>query len=158
MPITSAGGVVSLHIASGAGAEMRALTEVLAVAGRGIEGDRYFTQTGTYSNHPGTGRAVTLIEIEAIEALAREYDVHLAVGLARRNLVTRGVALNHLVGKTFAVGAVVLRGMRLCEPCLHLENLTVKGAARGLIHRGGLRADIVTGGMIRVGDAITVVD
>jgi MOSC domain-containing protein YiiM len=156
--MVSAGAVVSLHIASAAGAEMRAMTEVLAVAGRGIEGDRYFTQTGTYSNHPGSGRAITLIEMEAIEALAREYDVHLAPGLARRNLVTRGVALNHLVGKTFAAGAVVLRGMRLCEPCLHLEKLTVKGAAPGLIHRGGLRAEIVDGGVIRVGDAIAVVD
>jgi hypothetical protein len=84
--MASAGGVVSLHIASGAGAEMRALTEVLAVAGRGIEGDRYFTHTGTYSKHPGSGRSVTLIEIEAIEALARDYDVHLVAGLARRHL------------------------------------------------------------------------
>ena len=156
--MTSAAGVVSLHIASSAGVPMRAMTEVLAVAGWGIEGDRYFTQTGTYSNHPGTGRAVTLIEMEAIEALAREYDVHLAAGLARRNLITRGVDLNHLVGKIFAVGAVVLRGMRLCEPCLHLEKLSVKGAARGLIHRGGLRAEIVKGGVIRIGDVITVVD
>ena len=156
--MASPGGVVSLHIASSAGAEMRALTEVLAVAGRGIEGDRYFTQSGTYSNHPGTGRAITLIEMEAIEALAREYDVHLAAGLARRNVVTRGVDLNHLVGKIFAVGAVVLRGMRLCEPCLHLEKLSVKGAARGLIHRGGLRAEIVKGDVIRVGDAIAVID
>jgi len=156
--MASPGAVVSLHVAPGARAEMRVMTEVLAVAGRGIEGDRYFTQSGTYSNHPGTGRAVTLIEIEAMEALAREYDVHLAAGLARRNLVTRGVALNHLVGKTFAVGVVVLRGMRLCEPCLHLEKLTAKGAARGLIHRGGLRAEIVKGGVIRVGDVIAVVD
>lgn len=154
----SPGGVVSLHIAPGGGAEMRAMTEVLAVGGRGIEGDRYFTQTGAYSNHPGTGRDVTLIEMEAIEALAREYDVHLAAGFARRNVVTRGVALNHLVGKTIAVGAAVLRGMRLCEPCLHLEKLSVKGAARGLIHRGGLRTEIVKGGVIRVGDAIAVID
>ena len=156
--MASAGGVVSLHLAPGAAGEMRAMTEVLAVAGRGIEGDRYFTRTGTYSNHPGSGRAVTLIEMEALEALAREYDVHLSAGLARRNLVTRGVALNHLVGKIFAVGAVVLRGMRLCEPCLHLEKLTAQGAARGLIHRGGLRADIVHGGVIRIGDVVTVVD
>src|SRR5512139_187584 len=151
--MASGGALVSLHMAPGAGADMRTLTEVVAVAGRGIEGDRYFNRTGTYSNHPGTGRAITLIEIEAIEALAREYDVRLSAGLARRNLVTRGVALNHLVGKIFAVGAVVLRGMRLCEPCLHLEKLTAQGAARGLIHRGGLRADIVKGRMIRIGDA-----
>ena len=153
-----AGVVVSLHIAPDAGAEMRAVTEVMAVAGRGIEGDRYFTHTGTYSNHPGTGRHVTLIEVEAIEALAREYDVHLEPRLARRNIVTRGLALNHLVGKAFSIGAVVLRGMRLCEPCLHMEKLAAKGSARGLIHRGGLRAEIAQGGVIRVGDAIKVVD
>jgi len=150
--------VVSLHIAAHGAAPMQSVSIVTAVAGRGLEGDRYFSQTGTYSNHPSTGRPVTLIENEAIEALAREYAVHLGAGLARRNLVTRGVALNHLVGKTFAAGAVVLRGTRLCEPCLHLEKLTVKGAARGLIHRGGLRAEIVKGGVIRVGDAIAVID
>jgi len=156
--MTLAGSVVSLQIASGAGADMRAMTELLAVAGRGFEGDRYFKQTGTYSHYPGTGRAVTLIEIEAIEALAREYDVQLSPGSARRNLVTRGVALNHLVGTNFAVGAVVLRGMHLCEPCLHLGKLTVEGAVRGLVHRGGLRAEIVVGGVIRMGDPITVID
>jgi MOSC domain-containing protein YiiM len=150
--------VVSLHIAAHGAAPMQNASIVTAVAGKGIDGDRYFSQTGTYSKHAGTGRHITLIEIESIEALAREYDVHLAAGLARRNLVTRGVALNHLVGKTFAVGTVVLRGMRLCEPCLHLEKLTAKGAARGLIHRGGLRTEIVKGGVLRVGDVITVVD
>ncbi len=149
--------VVSLHIAAQAAAPMQSLAAVSAVAGRGLDGDRYFHQTGTYSNHPGSGRAVTLIEIEAIEALAREYDVLIAPGLARRNIVTRDLALNHLVGKTFAAGAVVLRGMRLCEPCLHLEKLSAKGAARGLIHRGGLRAEIVSGGVIRVGEAIIVI-
>jgi len=150
--------VVSLHIAAHGAAPMQSVSIVTAVAGRGLEGDRYFTQTGTYSNHPGTGRAVTLIEMEAIEALARDYHVHLEAGLARRNLVTRGVALNHLVGKTFTVGTALLRGTRLCEPCLHLEKLAVKGAARGLIHRGGLRAEIVKAGVIRVGDVITVAD
>jgi len=150
--------VVSLHIAAYGAAPMQSVAIVTAVPGRGLEGDRYFTQTGTYSNHPGTGRHITLIEIEAIEALARDYDVHLAAGLARRNLVTRGIALNHLIGKTFAAGAVVLRGMRLCEPCLHLEKLAAKGAARGLIHRGGLRAEILVGGSIRIGDAIAVID
>ena len=137
---------------------MQGVARVVAVEGRGLEGDRYFAKTGTYSNHPGSGRAVTLIEIEAIEALAREYDVHLAAGLARRNLVTRNVPLNHLVGKTFVVGHVVLRGTHLCEPCLHLEKLAVKGVARGLIHRGGLRAEIVAGGAIRAGDALAVID
>jgi MOSC domain-containing protein YiiM len=147
-----------VHIAASGSAPMQEVATVIAVEGRGLEGDRYFAKTGTYTNHPGSGRAVTLIEIEAIEALAREYDMHLAAGLARRNLVTRDVALNHLVGKTFVVGDVVLRGTRLCEPCLHLEKLAVKGVARGLIHRGGLRAEIVAGGAIGAGDALAVID
>jgi MOSC domain-containing protein YiiM len=146
--------VVSLHIAAQAAAPMQSVATVTAVAGRGIEGDRYFEQTGTYSTHPGSGREITLIESESIAALAREYDIQLSPGMARRNIVTRAVALNHLVGKTFIIGAVVLRGMRLCEPCLHMEKLAAKGAAQGLIHRGGLRAEIVSGDIIRVGERI----
>lgn len=135
---------------------MSAVKEVSAVTGRGLEGDRYFYLTGTYSNHPGNGRHVTLIESEAIEALRRDYEVILEPGLARRNIVTRGVALNHLVGREFCVGAAKLRGMRLCEPCMHLEKLASQGAMRGLIHRGGLRAEIIVSGTIRVGDTIVV--
>jgi len=137
---------------------MQSSPAVTAIAGRGLEGDRYCNQSGTYSGHPGSGREITLIESEAIEALAREYDVQLAPGSARRNIVTRDVALNHLVGNTFSVGAVILRGMRLCEPCLHMEKLAAKGAARGLIHRGGLRAEIVSGGVIHIGDGINMID
>lgn len=123
--------------------------------GKGLEGDRYFLKTGTYSNHPGLGRDVTLIEIEAIEAMKRDYDVEIAPGESRRNIVTRGVPLNHLVGREFKVGEVTLRGIRLCEPCSHLEGLSQKGVQRGLIHRGGLRAHILTGGIIRVGDSVS---
>jgi MOSC domain-containing protein YiiM len=98
---------------------------------------------------------VTLIEIEAIEALERDYGVKLSPGDARRNIVTRGVALNHLVGKEFRVGEVVLRGIRLCEPCQHLVQLTgQEKVLPGLVHRGGLRAQVVKGGVIRVGDAV----
>jgi MOSC domain-containing protein YiiM len=134
---------------------MQAIDLVRAVAGRGLEGDRYHEKLGTYSNNPGTGREVTLIESEAIEELKREYNVEIDPALARRNIVTRGVALNHLVEQDFAIGAVILRGTRLCEPCVHLEGLTRPGTMRGLIHRGGLRAEIVRGGVIRIGDAIT---
>ena len=101
---------------------------------------------------------MTLIEVEAIEALGREYQIALESSLARRNIVTRGVALNHLVEREFRVGAVLLRGTRLCEPCMHLEKLSQPGAMRGLIHRGGLRAEILTGGTIRVGDEVVVVE
>ncbi|MGH7888219.1 MAG: MOSC domain-containing protein [Candidatus Binatia bacterium] len=156
--MSTQGIVVSLHIAAAAAAPMQAGTGVAAIAGRALEGDRYFNQTGTYSNSPGTGRHVTLIEIEAIEALKREYGVELDARLARRNIVTRGVALNHLVAKEFKIGAVTLRGTRLCEPCAHLEKLCSKGVMHGLIHRGGLRAEIITGGTIGVGDEVVAVE
>jgi MOSC domain-containing protein YiiM len=152
--VSAEGIVVSLHVAPTGAAAMRSVEQVRALAGRGLEGDRYFNQLGTYSNDPGTGRHVTLMEIEAIEALIRDYDTDMAPGLSRRNIVTRGVALNHLVEREFTVGHVILRGKRLCEPCSHLEKLTRQGVMRGLIHRGGLRAEIVTGGMIRIGDTI----
>ena len=148
------GAVVSLHIAATAAAPMKSVKQVQALPGKGLEGDRYAANLGMYSNEPGSGRDVTLIEIEAIEALRRDYGVELEPDSARRNIVTAGVYLNHLVGKKFSVGVVVLRGMRLCDPCAHLERLTVKGALRGLIHRGGLRAEIVKSGTIRVGDII----
>lgn len=134
---------------------MRSVANAQVVVGRGLEGDRYYSQLGTYSNQPGSGRDVTLIEIEAIEGLKRDYQIQLEPDQSRRNIVTRGIALNHLVEQEFRIGDVVLRGTRLCEPCAHMEKLTVKGALRGLIHRGGLRAEIVKGGIVRVGDVIT---
>ena len=148
--------VLSIHIAPAAAAVMTSVKEVRAVLGQGLEGDRYAAKLGTYSKDPGSGRDVTLIESEVVEALRRDYHVELNPGESRRNIVTRGISLNHLVGKQFRVGEVVLRGTRLCEPCAHMEKLTVKGALRGLIHRGGLRAEIVKGGTIRVGDSIGV--
>jgi MOSC domain-containing protein YiiM len=150
--------VVSLHIAPSGAARIQSVGSVKAIAGRGLEGDRYFNHCGAYSNHPGDGRQVTLIELEAIEALRRDYGIALEPGSPRRNIVTRGLALNHLVGKQVRIGAVNLRGTRLCEPCMHLEGLSSPGAMRGLIHRGGLRAEILTGGTIRVGDEILMVE
>ena len=149
------GTVLSIYIAPAGEAPTVSVGEIQAIAGKGLEGDRYFRKTGSFSKTPGSGREVTLIELEAIEALTREYQIDIDPGQARRNIVTRGVALNHLIDREFAVGEVVLRGTRLCDPCSHLEKLTVKGIMRGLIHRGGLRADIVRGGMIRVGDTIS---
>ena len=148
------GTVISIHIAPTGAAPMKSVTNAKAVAGRGLEGDRYYTKLGTYSNQAGSGRDVTLIEIEAIDGLKRDYEVQLDSGQPRRNIVTLGVALNHLVEQEFRIGDVVLRGTRLCEPCAHMEKLTVKGAMRGLVHRGGLRAEIISGGSIRVGDTI----
>ena len=147
------GTVVSIHIAPNQGAPMRQRIDVNAIAGKGIEDDRYFLGTGKYSSSPGVSRDITLIEIETIDALRRK-GILIDPGDARRNVVTRGVPLNHLVGRTLLIGAVGLRGTRLCEPCSYLETLTQKGVLNELIHRGGLRADIITGGTIRVGDAI----
>jgi MOSC domain-containing protein YiiM len=145
--------VVAMFIGA-SGSPLQGVEEALAVVGRGLEGDRYFHKTGTFSTWPGQGREVTLIEIETIESL----DPHLAIetGKARRNLVTRGVRLSDLVGCEFRVGEAVLRGVRLCDPCGHLEKLTRPGIMQALQNKGGLRADVVVGGNIRVGDALTL--
>ena len=125
------------------------------IEGRGIEGDRYGNGVGSFSDWEGGGRHVTLIEEEALEAIARESKIELAAASARRNLTTRGVALNHLVGRKFRVGAVTLVGIRLCEPCEHLQAVSgVEGVIKAFLHRGGLRAEIVSGGEILVGDVI----
>src|SRR5207302_7728809 len=121
----------------------------------GLEGDRYFNEVGTFSAKvPGPDREVTLIELEAIEALQRDHGISLQAGDARRNLVTRGMALNHLVGQEFSIGDVRLRGIRLCEPCSHLAKLNAQENLHGLVHRGGLRAQILTSGVIRVGNEL----
>ena len=148
------GSVVSIHIAPAAANLVLPVPEVRAVPGKGLEGDRYFNRAGTFSNKSGPDREVTLIEAEAIEALKRDYGVEIDPGASRRNLVTRGVPLNHLIGQEFRVGEVTLCGIRLCEPCSYLAKLTSQKVFAGLIHRGGLRAQILTAGTIRVGDAI----
>ncbi len=149
------GKVISIHITPKAEAPMEALQEVLAEPGLGLAGDRYHAHTGTYSETPGTGRDVTFISSEAIETIAKEQGICLAPGESRRNITTEGIDLNALVDRQFRVGEVVLRGMRLCEPCEYLQEHTAKpGLTKALVHRGGLRADIVQGGTIRVGDEI----
>ena len=150
----SRGTVVGIYCADSAAEPLRSVDSVRALPGKGLEGDRYFRRRGTYSETPGGGREVTLIEIEALEALRRDYKIELEPGAARRNIVTRGVALNHLVGREFSVGGVRLRGVRLCEPCAHLEKLSRKGVLQSLLHRGGLRADILSEGTIRPGDPV----
>jgi len=149
------GDVISIHIAPKESAPMETVEEVRAVPGRGLQGDRYYLGVGAFSHKPSPKREITLIEGESLEALQRDYQIELKPDETRRNIVTRGVALNHLVSKEFTVGSVRLRGIELCEPCSYLESLTKPGVKQGLIHRGGLRAQILTEGIIRVGDAIT---
>jgi MOSC domain-containing protein YiiM len=150
------GTVESIHIASTAEGPPQSVSLAEAVPGAGLEGDRYALKLGTFYK-PAPDHELTLIEAEAIEALRRDYQVELAVGDARRNIVTRNVPLNHLVGREFAIGEVHIRGIRLCEPCDHLQRVTGKSVIKGLLHRGGLRAQILTQGTIRVGDVITAI-
>jgi MOSC domain-containing protein YiiM len=117
------GKVVAILTATGAGAPVLPIAEAHAVPGKGIEGDRYYTHTGTFSDKPGDGREITLIEVEAVEAVKREYGMEIQPAETRRNIVTQGVPLNHLVGREFNIGKVRIRGMRLCEPCDYLEGL-----------------------------------
>jgi MOSC domain-containing protein YiiM len=133
---------------------MNVIDSVRAIPGRGLEGDRYFSQSGTYSAKNGADREITLIENEALEALHRDCGIALEAKETRRNVATRGVPLNHLVGRQFRVGGVSLLGVRLCEPCGYMEELCGKPVRAGLVHRGGLRAQILTEGWIRVGDAV----
>jgi len=147
------GKIVSILISSAKGQSMQPVSQAHAVPGKGLEGDRYFNQMGTYSEKPGDGRQLTLIQIEVFEAL-KEQGITLTSSDARRNLVTSGVPLNDLVGKEFKVGEVTLKGIRLCEPCDYLARLTTPEVLTKLVHRGGLRADILNEGIIHVGDNV----
>jgi MOSC domain-containing protein YiiM len=125
---------------------------VRALAGRGLEGNRYL-----YDEAP-SGRALTLIAAEAIEAFRDETGIPLTAAESRRNVLTRGIDLNALVGKRFRVGDVECVGVELCEPCAHLESVTHPGVVKGMVHRAGLNADILTDGEIAVGDPVVAGD
>jgi MOSC domain-containing protein YiiM len=147
--------VSQILIAGSPDSPMASRSEVHALPGRGLEGDRYFDGKGTFSPHPQKPDfEITLIEKEKLEAFAIESGLPFTAFHARRNLVTEGVDLNALTGKEFLVGEVRIRGIRLCEPCSYLAKATFPETLRGLVHRGGLRAQIVTEGTIRVGDAV----
>jgi MOSC domain-containing protein YiiM len=153
-----AGEVVGIYVTPSAGEPMAARTAATAEARRGLVGDRYAERTGTYSKDTRVPRDVTLIEREAVDAVnadLRASGVEVAEAETRRNLVTTGVPLNHLVGREFRVGALVLRGVKLAEPCAYLEQLLGKpGVREAFVHRGGLRCEVVEGGEVRVGDAV----
>jgi hypothetical protein len=140
------GRVVSLYVCSEAAEPMVEVPTVMAVAGRGVEGDRYFLKTGFYSDKPGPDRE-----------LRDEHGIELEPGDARRNVITEGVPLNHLVRRGFAIGDAVARGIRLCEPCTHLVEVTGRRVLGPLVHRGGLRAQIVKSGRISADDVVSPV-
>lgn len=152
------GSVVAIYIAAAAGAPMQERDAARAVPGRGLEGDRYFNGAGAFSRKAVRGREVTevtLVEAEVIEHLRRDLGLEVSPPDSRRNIVTRSVALNDLVEVEFSVGEVRLRGTGLCEPCASLIGSPAKmDLLRGLVHKGGLRARILTGGTIAVGDHV----
>jgi len=137
--------VVEINIGPARGEKLGPVESVQAVAGCGLEGDRHFRPDG---QRPGG--AITLIEAESLE------DIGLTGAQSRRQVVTRGVRLNDLVGKRFKVGDVECLGVELCEPCLHLQSLTRPGIIDELVHRAGINADILNSGTISVGDTVTV--
>ncbi|MDX1546140.1 MAG: MOSC domain-containing protein [Rhodothermales bacterium] len=149
------GTVAALSLAPEAGAPMRSVQVVRAVPGRGLEGDRYFDGAGSFSRWPGPHRDLTLIAEEDLAAMQAE-GIHLAPEASRRNVLVRGVPLNDLVGRPFCVGTVTVRGERLCQPCKYLARLTGEpGLLPAMIGRGGLRARILTEGVLHVGDEVS---
>jgi MOSC domain-containing protein YiiM len=157
------GRLLHIHIAEAASYEMQELAEARCIAGRGIEGDRYFSGKGTYSPKADV-REMTLIEQEVLDALARNDPplqgdpIVLHPEDHRRNLTVRGVPLNHLVGRRFRVGDVVLRGGRLNFPCKYLEELLGLPIYLPLYNRSGLNCSIERSGLIRPGDEIELLD
>jgi len=146
-----AGSVAGILTAPDAESPLTRVETVEAIAGRGLKGDRYYDGRGTFSG-PGHGYQLTLVEAEVLASIDLPWEQ------ARRNIVTRGIALNGLVGHRFKIGAVECIGRRLAEPCSHLESLARPGLLRPLVHRGGLRADILEGGSITIGDQVVVAE
>jgi MOSC domain-containing protein YiiM len=150
--------IVAIYTAAGPGYPMQLREEVRAVPGRGLEGDRYFTDSGRFSQQRLPGREVTeltLIESEVVQHLRLDWGLEVDEADSRRNLVTRGVSLNALVGAEFDVGEVRLRGASLCEPCLSLvKSPDHRHLLRALAHKGGLRAQVLNEGTIVLGDPV----
>lgn len=152
------GTVLEIFTTPTAGAAMISRTESSAIAGRGLEGDRYEQGIGFYSKHPITSgaRELTLIDEAAVARVALETGVPFSTADSRRNLITEGVDLDALIGRAFTIGSVTCEGVRSCPPCVHLDELLGREVMPALVRTGGLRARIVQGGSIRVGDVVAV--
>jgi hypothetical protein len=150
------GEVTGIFIAKAKMAPMRSVQVARAIPGKGLEGDRYSTGDGTFTPRSDRlrGYDLTLIESEVLGGLSFADGTRLAPEESRRNVVTKDIDLNALVGREFHIGPVRAFGQRLCEPCVHLQRLTRPGVVAALVHKGGLRADILIGGNISVGDRI----
>jgi hypothetical protein len=154
-----AGDVVGIYISEVKTGPMMPVVTATALPGRGLLGDRYAAKAGTFTPRSDRlrGYDLTLIESEVLDRVTFRDGSHLTAPESRRNVVTRGIDLNALVGREFTIGSVRALGQRLCEPCVHLQRLTRPGMIAGLVHQGGLRADILTDGEIRLGDPIAAV-
>ena len=149
------GTVISLYIAPEPAGPMRAVPSVRACADRGLEGDRFFRESWTAAKRPD--KAVSLIEEEVLEMAAVEHQLKITGDKTRRNIVTRGIPLIDLLDRDFMIGNVIMRGIRLFEPCAHLEKLSqISGIFRALEHRSGLKAAILSDGIIHTADSITL--
>jgi MOSC domain-containing protein YiiM len=148
------GKVVGIYIAEHRGDDTVLLSEAHVVPGYGIQGDRYFNQSSNPDKQGKGEREITLIEAEAIEYLEKEHGIQISPGQSRRNIITQGISLNELVGQLFEIGGIKFRGVRLCEPCQYLASRTDSRLLNALVHRGGLRSDILTEGIIHINDII----
>jgi len=148
------GAVTHLATAPAASAPMCLMPSLNLIEGIGIDGDRYASGKGFYSDLPEPGRQITLFEMETLEALKRDHGIDLGPEEHRRNVTVRGVPLNHLVGRRFWLGAALLEGTRLSTPCKHVEDVTGKVISRWLIHRSGLNCIILKGGVVHSGDIV----
>lgn len=152
------GALVGIFTAPASGEPMLEWPRIVATVDCGLEGDRYATNVARHGRGYTKIRAVTLLEEETVAALQRDHGIEVAPIELRRNLLTRGVPLNHLIGRRFRVGAVVLEGTELSEPCQYLADLLGKPVLKPLLHRGGIRAAIVEGGELHAGDEVVPLD
>jgi MOSC domain-containing protein YiiM len=151
----SRGKVEGIYITPNRGEPTLLVEMAHVVPGMGIEGDRYFFRHDTNNVDSKPGHEITLIEMETIEAICQQDGVNITPDQTRRNIVTRGVSLNDLVGQLFTIGTIQLRGVRLCEPCNYLASRTDPRILHSMAHRGGLRAEIISEGTIHINDIIT---
>ena len=153
------GKIAKLLISKDTQSDMLNVNQIVLEIGKGIFGDRYYNQEGTFSNKGEIepDRDVTLIEIEKIDALNKENDLNITAEDFRRNIVVSNCDLNSLVGKEFQIGEVVLKGLRLCEPCKYLSNkLDNEQVLSQMVHKAGLRAQIIKGGSIDLNSQVEV--
>jgi MOSC domain-containing protein YiiM len=152
------GKVAAIYVSAGPGEPMRLVSTAIAVAGQGLQGDRYFAGNGTYSNNPGDGRHLTMISAEILAEVAVQKGVLLTAQESRRNILTSGIDLLALVGREFTIGGVRCVATRICEPCDYLQSITRQGVLRAYAGLAGVRCEIMDGGEIRPGDEIRATD